>query len=131
MRLYCCVVLLLGVLAGCQQQANREDRLPRVFPDAAVPDELVGTWHSSETRWTLVFASDGRVSTVHRPDGLVMDIAEGGITQGSREGGMFAQYVYGNCGWGFEPEGETLKAKVVIEDFYVYAAGAELSCSIT
>lgn len=115
-------VIVLSGLYGCGQNG-------RVEQDA-LPQKCAGSWSNVEAGWAFVLEDDGTISKVVRMDGLVMDVKAGGASTESADQQLIANYVYGPCRWSWDAPSGSLRAVVTIEDLYVKAMGAELSCKV-
>ena len=122
-------LLLTSLLIfGCQQK-----NISKVSDSVNSGEESASfteVWREQGNRWSLNLGADGNIPEVNRPEGLHMVLSEGGILKDSPNKEIFVRYIYGDCFWSYDSESNILKATVTLDNYYVNASGAELSCGM-
>lgn len=118
----------LVFLVSCQQKnISKVSDFVKSGEESASFTEV---WRGQGNAWTLYLGADGNIPEVYRSEGLHMVLSEGGILRDSPDKEISVRYIYGNCFWSYDSATNNLKATVTLDNYYVNAQGAELSCSM-
>ena len=125
--LVCCVFLFL--FSGCQQNDIFKASDSVESGEESV-SPVIDIWRGQGNGWVIYLGADGNIPEVYRIEGLHMDLSEKGVQEESPDKELFVGYTYGNCFWSYDSEMNNLKATVTLDNYYVNAGGAELSCGM-
>lgn len=124
--LVCCVFPLF---AGCQQNSISKVSNSAENSEKSVPS-ATEVWRGRGNGWVIYMAADGNIPELYRSEGLHMILSEKGTQKESANKQLLVRYTYGNCFWSYDPKTNNLKATVTLDNYYVNARGAELSCGM-
>jgi uncharacterized lipoprotein NlpE involved in copper resistance len=117
-RIVFLMVLLIVVIAGCNEQQQKDSVEVTISGNGQFPSYLVGTWRCEEGRWSFTFDKDGKI--------LIMNHAQGDIElyPGKRKELKMLDNKKGFVEPGqwyvkYEPDSEELMVEIEIDHLYM------------
>ncbi len=132
MKVFSRIILIIAAaifLTGC----NKNNNVPSgVVPQKTnLPPELTGTWIAGEGNWKIVFAPDGKLSSIEFFFNMTaMKVDEGGGYDFYEDGKLRSYYIFGPIDINYYEPNNVLTMNIKIDQYWILRPMGEFSGSM-